>query len=77
MYVGRISYSAYLLHYPVLRLYKHLGLASGGLGLLLFVISILAIGQISFMSFESPARSMIRKKSTLQHNAHAFAARIR
>jgi len=57
-----VSYSVYLLHYPVFRLYEDLGPVRGWLGLALFILSILAFGQVSFMILESPARKAIRAK---------------
>lgn len=58
-FLGKISYSVYLLHYPILRIIRPLGLPTG----LYFVVSIVAIFTVSYGSYcliEDPARKFIR-----------------
>lgn len=64
-FTGRVSYSIYLLHFPILRLYKEFGLASGWPGLACFVLSVLGVAQLSYMFLEFPARKAIREKLSL------------
>jgi peptidoglycan/LPS O-acetylase OafA/YrhL len=61
-FLGKVSYSVYLLHYPVLLLIKKLGLAHGFSGALLFVAVTLMLSELSFRFLESPARSWLRSK---------------
>lgn len=58
--VGEISYSLYLLHYPLLLALKKMNLTSGVLGLLLFLFLSFVLAAISFKLFEAPMRQKIR-----------------
>ena len=61
-YLGNISYSMYLLHFPVLLAMGQFGLAKGVGGLLLFLgITVLA-SSLSYRFFERPMRMRIRAK---------------
>lgn len=65
--LGKISYSLYLLHYPLLQLLKSMGLVTGLAGLALFLVLASVLAYISFSILEFPARQWIRK---------AFASRV-
>lgn len=58
--IGAISYSLYLLHYPLLLCMKKLGYASGSLGLFLFLIFSITLAFLSFFLLEAPMRRKIR-----------------
>lgn len=58
--IGDISYSLYLLHLPLLLAMKKVGLATGVLGLFIFLILSLTVAFISFSLFEAPMRRRIR-----------------
>ncbi|HSD15950.1 MAG TPA: acyltransferase [Thermomonas sp.] len=61
-YLGNISYSLYLLHFPILLAMEEFGLAHGAGGLLLFLgITVLA-STITYRFFEFPVRSRIRER---------------
>lgn len=63
-YVGRISYSLYLLHMPILRVVMKLMPAN--LPSLIYVLAFLVatgiVASVSYSVFESPARTMIKAK---------------
>jgi peptidoglycan/LPS O-acetylase OafA/YrhL len=62
-YLGNISYSLYLLHFPILLAMEKFGLASGAGGLLLFLgITILA-ATLTYRFFEFPVRTRIRSRA--------------
>ena len=58
--VGQVSYSLYLLHYPLLLALKKAGLATGVLGLTIFLVLSMALAVASFFLVEAPAREKIR-----------------
>jgi peptidoglycan/LPS O-acetylase OafA/YrhL len=60
--IGEISYSLYLLHYPLLLALKEMGLVSGFLGLLIFLLLSFALALLSFSLFEAPLRQKIRSR---------------
>ena len=63
-FLGRISYSMYLLHFPVLLAMGQFGLLKGAGGLLLFLaITILASALIHHL-FEAPMRAWFRRLAT-------------
>lgn len=59
-FLGKVSYSAYLLHMPVLRILRDEFGISGLLGLLIFLACTFAISHISFEYFEKPSRNFLR-----------------
>ena len=61
-YLGNISYSMYLLHFPILQAMERFGLAKGGGGLLLFLAITIAASTITYRLFERPMRLRIRAK---------------
>ena len=61
-FLGKVSYSVYLLHYPVLLFVKKLGLAQGFTGALIFVALTLLVSELSFRFLEAPARTWVRSK---------------
>ncbi|RZA21414.1 MAG: acyltransferase [Lysobacteraceae bacterium] len=66
-YLGKISYSLYLLHFPILLLVTQAGLAKGLGGLVLFLaLTVLAAGA-SYRFYEYPLRTRIRAR--VQHDA--------
>jgi len=58
-FLGKISYSAYLLHYPVLRIIEPLALPTG-LYLLVSSVAIMIVSYGSYCLLEDPARKFIR-----------------
>lgn len=63
-FLGKISYSIYLLHYPVLLGLKALGFAQGVVGLLLFCAATIVVSTISFSYLERPSRAWIKYQWT-------------
>lgn len=61
-FLGKISYSLYLLHIPVLRLMSEPAKVQPGLFLLLFLAASLGISFLSYRFLENPARRIIRKR---------------
>jgi len=59
-FLGKVSYSVYLLHYPVLLFVKKLGLAQGLSGAVIFVALTLLVSEMSFRFLEAPARTWFR-----------------
>lgn len=59
-YLGNISYSLYLLHFPILLALGKFGLVKGVGGLVLFLAITIAASGLSFKFFESPLRARIR-----------------
>lgn len=64
-FVGKISYSIYLLHYPALLFLKDLGLTQGVLGLFTFIAVTLLLSTISYRYLEVPARSWIKSRASV------------
>lgn len=64
-FVGKISYSIYLLHYPVLLFLKDLGFTQGVLGLFTFIAVTLLLSTISYRYLEVPARSWIKSRASV------------
>lgn len=64
-FLGKISYSMYLLHYPVLLLLKDLGFIQNAFGLLVFIAATLLVSTISYKYLEVPARSWIKSRAAL------------
>ncbi len=62
-FLGKISYSIYLLHYPILLVLKAAGFAQGFVGLVTFISVTLLVSALSFKYLEAPAKKWI--KSTL------------
>jgi peptidoglycan/LPS O-acetylase OafA/YrhL len=60
---GRISYSLYLLHFPLLKWLRHLGLVGGFGGLVLFLLLASGVAYASFVFLERPLRNWIRSAS--------------
>ena len=63
--LGKISYSLYILHFPLLLLLKDLGLAHGISGLVVFLSLVSALAYVSFYVLELPIRQ--RLKSVFSH----------
>ena len=59
-YLGKISYSLYLLHFPLLLAMEKFGLASGAGGLLLYLAITIAASALTYHVFEFPMRTRIR-----------------
>lgn len=59
-YLGKVSYSLYLLHFPILLLLAQAGLAKGVGGLVLFLVLTLLAAGASYRFFEFPMRRWIR-----------------
>lgn len=60
-FVGKISYSIYLLHMPILWQLNKLNLQSIELTFLIYLISTLAISYLSYKIIEAPSAKLIRK----------------
>jgi peptidoglycan/LPS O-acetylase OafA/YrhL len=58
-FFGRISYSLYLLHAPVLVQLSNAGLAQGILGLVIFIGAASMVAYASFALFEAPSRRIL------------------
>lgn len=59
-HLGKISYSLYLLHFPILLLMTQAGLAQGVGGLALFLALTILAASASYLCFEFPMRRRIR-----------------
>ena len=59
-FLGKISYSLYLLHFPILLVLGKWGLVHGVSGLLLFLAISIVAATASFHFFEAPMRRRIR-----------------
>ena len=64
-FVGKISYSIYLLHYPVLLFLKDLGFTQNAFGLLVFIAVTIFVSTISYLYLEVPARSWIKSRASV------------
>jgi peptidoglycan/LPS O-acetylase OafA/YrhL len=60
--LGKISYSIYLLHLPVLALLQRAGIPSGWLGLVLFLAATCVAASASFALIEAPLRKGLRRR---------------
>lgn len=60
-FLGKISFSVYLLHIPVLEQLKRAGLTGGAVNLLLFFVTTCAVASVSFAVIEAPSRRFIRR----------------
>ncbi|MDX8399602.1 MAG: acyltransferase [Gallionellaceae bacterium] len=58
--LGRISYSLYILHIPLLLVLKDIGLAHGIGGLMIYLSLAFSVAYISFAGFELPVRQRLR-----------------
>lgn len=59
--LGNISYSMYLLHFPILLALQGFGLATGFGGLLLFLAITIAASSLTYRLLEFPMRTRIRE----------------
>lgn len=59
-FLGKISYSLYLLHIPLMLVLQNLGLIGGLGGLVAFLLFTCGMSYLSFRFLESPARKWIR-----------------
>lgn len=60
-FVGRISYSIYLLHMPILWQLNKLNLQSIELAFLIYLLATLAISYVSYTIVEAPSAKLIRR----------------
>jgi peptidoglycan/LPS O-acetylase OafA/YrhL len=60
-FIGRISYSLYLLHKPVLNLLKKPANEQPEIFLLIFLVVSIIVSYISYLIIEKPSRKAIRK----------------
>jgi peptidoglycan/LPS O-acetylase OafA/YrhL len=60
-YLGKISYSLYLLHFPTVLAMEKFGLATGAGGLLLFLAITIAASLLTYRLLEFPMRTRIRE----------------
>jgi peptidoglycan/LPS O-acetylase OafA/YrhL len=58
--LGSISFSMYLLHYPILKILTGQGVIDGVYGAILFFIITITISYLTFIFYESPLRGLIR-----------------
>lgn len=63
-FIGKISYSIYLLHYPVLLFLKDLGFTQSAFGLVGFIAVTSLVSTISHRYLEVPARSWIKSRAS-------------
>jgi len=61
-FLGKISYSVYLLHMPVLKHFKELGKNNPELYLFFFIICTILIAYLSYLFIEKPSRDFLNKK---------------
>ncbi|MGM3175999.1 acyltransferase family protein [Dickeya lacustris] len=61
-FLGRVSYSTYLLHYPILMTMSGLGFSKKIIDGVIFILLTLVVSHLSFVFFESPARSFIKNR---------------
>lgn len=61
-FLGKISYSIYLLHYPILLMLKAAGFIQGFVGLGIFIGITLLVSWVSFKFLEVPSRIWIRAR---------------
>ncbi len=62
-FLGKVSYSLYLLHLPVLTILENLGLIKGVWPLGLFLLLSCIVAYVSFILIEAPSRAFIRDAS--------------
>lgn len=62
-FIGKISYSIYLLHYPILLFLKDLGFTQNAFGFLVFIAVTFLLSSISYRYLEVPARSWIKSRA--------------
>src|SRR5581483_5409550 len=60
-FLGKISYSMYLLHVPVLMHLERAGWTVGGAGCLLFLAITIGVATASYLLIEAPARRGLRR----------------
>jgi peptidoglycan/LPS O-acetylase OafA/YrhL len=66
-FLGKVSYSAYLVHYPILLALKEFGFAKDIMNGIFFLVLTLAVSLLSFRYFEYPARTLIRNWFSLNN----------
>jgi len=59
-YLGKVSYSLYLLHFPIILAMEKFGLSHGAGGLLLFLAITIAASSLTYRFLEFPMRTRIR-----------------
>ena len=60
-YLGKVSYSLYLLHIPVLRAMEPIIKAHPYIGFVGFLVAVLLVSEVSFRVVEAPARRYLRQ----------------
>lgn len=75
-FAGKISYSLYLWHWPILTVARYLGYGSTPLEVLILIILTIAISWASFVFIETPFRSVFRKPSVHSISPLAIAASL-
>jgi peptidoglycan/LPS O-acetylase OafA/YrhL len=75
VYLGNLSYSIYLLHYPIQLIIKtvdeYIGLKinySSNIFFLVFIIIVITISHFTYYYFEKPVQNYIRKKYKAKYN---------
>jgi peptidoglycan/LPS O-acetylase OafA/YrhL len=59
-HLGKVSYSLYLLHFPILLLFKQAGLAKGADGLALYLAATVLAASATYRFYEFPTRRWLR-----------------
>lgn len=62
-FLGKVSYSVYLLHYPILLVLKSFGVLQNLFGLLVFIGITLFVSALSFAYLEVPSREWIKSRT--------------
>ncbi|NVK86846.1 MAG: acyltransferase [Gammaproteobacteria bacterium] len=72
-FLGKISYSMYLLHMPVLWQIEKLGINSNALAFVLFMSAAIFVAWMSYLVIEAPAREGLRRLLAPKPNSQSLA----